>query len=104
MRFGCSIVPLLSGLSALGQMNTGEIAGRVQDPTSSALPSATIVAQHVDTVQKFTTFSNSSGEYLFAQLPVGPYSLTASATDFNPRCRGLKSTPATACGATSAWS
>ncbi|HYL15902.1 MAG TPA: carboxypeptidase regulatory-like domain-containing protein [Terriglobales bacterium] len=82
MRFGCSIVLLLSGLSALGQMNTGEISGRVQDPTSSALPGATIVAQHLETGQKFTTVSNSSGEYLFAQLPVGPYSFTANATDF----------------------
>jgi hypothetical protein len=63
-------------------MNTGELSGRVQDPTSSALPGATIAAQQAETGQKFTTISNSSGEYLFAQLPVGAYSLSVSAPDF----------------------
>jgi Carboxypeptidase regulatory-like domain len=63
-------------------MNTGELSGRVQDLSSGALPGATIVAQQIETGQKFTAVSNNSGEYLFAQLPVGVYSLTASAPDF----------------------
>jgi hypothetical protein len=41
-----------------------------------------IVAQHLDTGQKRTTVSNSSGEYLFAQLPIGLYALIVSAPDF----------------------
>jgi Carboxypeptidase regulatory-like domain len=63
-------------------MNTGEIAGSIQDPSGAALPAATIVAQHAETGRKFTAVTNTSGEYLFAQLPVGVYSLTVSATDF----------------------
>ena len=77
-----SCVILLSGLFAWGQMNTGEISGSVQDPSSSVLPGATIVAQHAETGQKFTAISNSSGEYLLAQLPVGAYSLTVGAANF----------------------
>lgn len=74
---------LSMGLSlASGQMNTGEISGSVQDPTGSVLPGATIVAQQAETAQKFVAVTNSSGEYLFPQLPVGVYSLTVTASNF----------------------
>jgi hypothetical protein len=46
------------------------------------LPGATIIAQQAGTGQKFSAVSNSSGEYLFAQLPVGVYSLSVSAASF----------------------
>ena len=82
MRTATSLAFFLSGLAAFGQMNTGEISGSVQDPTDSALPEATIIAEQAETGQKFTAVSNSSGEYLFAHLPVGVYSLTVSATNF----------------------
>ena len=83
-------------------MNTGEISGNVQDLSRSALPGATIIAQQAGTGLTFTTVANGSGEYLFAQLPVGVYSLSVSATISNsPRCRGWKSTPAIGCGAIS---
>lgn len=77
-----SLTLLLIGFVALGQMNTGELSGSVQDLSSGVLPGATIVAEHLETAQKFTAVSNSSGEYLFAQLSVGVYSLTVSATNF----------------------
>src|SRR5580700_10568553 len=75
-------VALLGLWLASGQMNTGEISGSVQDPSGSVLPGATIVAQQAETAQKFTAVTNSSGEYLFPQLPVGVYSLSATATNF----------------------
>jgi hypothetical protein len=46
------------------------------------LPGATIIAEQVETGRKFTRTSNSSGEYLFTQLPVSVYSLTVNATNF----------------------
>jgi hypothetical protein len=82
MRTAASVAFFLSGLAALGQMNTGEISGSIQDPTHSALPGATIIADQAETGHKFTAVSNNSGEYLFTQLPVGVYSLTVSATNF----------------------
>ncbi len=82
MRSVHSLALVLSGFVAFGQMNTGEISGNVQDLSNGVLPDATIVAQHAETRQKFTAVSNSSGEYLFAQLPVGVYSLTVSVLDF----------------------
>ena len=77
-----SLALLLSGSSAWAQMNTGEISGGVQDATRSALPGATVIARHADTGQTFIALSNDSGEYLFAQLPVGAYSISVSATNF----------------------
>lgn len=82
MRWLCSFALLLSGQYAFAQMNTGEISGSVQDRSGGALPSAMVVAQQADTGRKFNALSNSSGEYLFGQLPVGRYSISVSATNF----------------------
>jgi len=82
MRLTWHQAVVFSAVLAFGQMNTGEISGSEQDVSNSALPGATIVAQHSDTGQKFTAVSNSSGEYLFPQLPVGVYSISVSATNF----------------------
>jgi len=73
---------LLAAMRLCGQMNTGEIAGSVQDALGGALPGATVVAELAQTGQKFTTTSNSSGRYLLTQLPVGTYSLKVSAVSF----------------------
>ena len=82
MRSVYSLTFLLGGVVAFGQMNTGELSGSVQDASRGLLPGAMIVAQHLETGQKFTAVANTSGEYLLPQLPVGVYSLTASAADF----------------------
>ena len=66
----------------LGQMNTDEIAGSIQDALGGALPGATVVAELAQTRQKFTTTSNSSGQYLLTQLPIGTYSLRVNAPSF----------------------
>ncbi|HEY2843740.1 MAG TPA: TonB-dependent receptor [Bryobacteraceae bacterium] len=63
-------------------MNTGEIAGSVQDALGGALPGATIAAEQTQTGQKFTTTSNRAGQYLLAQLPIGQYSIKVSAPNF----------------------
>ena len=77
-----ALLPLLGALCLLGQMNTGEIAGSVQDALGGALPGATVVAEQAQTGQKFTTTTNSSGQYLLTQLPIGTYSLKVNATNF----------------------
>src|SRR5215472_8715926 len=82
MRLHAAILLLLCGTPAFGQMNTAEIRGIVLDPSGGALPAAMILARNEETGQKLTTTTNSAGEYLFAQVPVGAYSLAASATNF----------------------
>jgi len=80
LRFALALI--LSEAFALGQMNTGEIAGSIQDASGAVLPAATLVAEQTETGQKFTAISNNSGEYLFGLLPVGVYSITVSAPNF----------------------
>jgi hypothetical protein len=81
MRLLCSLA-FLGGWVAWGQMNTGEIAGSVRDLSGGVLPGAALIVQQAGTGQRFTASSNSSGEYLFAQLPVGAYAMTVSASNF----------------------
>ncbi|HLK49959.1 MAG TPA: carboxypeptidase regulatory-like domain-containing protein [Bryobacteraceae bacterium] len=77
-----SAIALFVTSSAWGQMNTAEVGGLIQDATGGALPGVTVVLQQAETGQQFTTTSNAIGEYLLAQLPLGAYSLTASALNF----------------------
>lgn len=78
----------LAGILAFGaapgssQMNTGEIDGVVRDPTGAVVLDATVTAIEAGTQLKYTTKTNSSGEYLLAQLPVGRYNLTVSLQGF----------------------
>jgi len=78
-----AFLPLFLGaLSLFAQMNTGEIAGSVQDALGGVLPGATVIAEQAQIGQKFTTTTNSSGQYLLTQLPIGTYSLKVNATNF----------------------
>ncbi len=64
------------------QMNTGEIDGIVRDPTGAVVLNASVTAVETSTQLKYTTKTNSSGEYLLAQLPVGQYNLTVNLQGF----------------------
>jgi hypothetical protein len=64
------------------QMNTGEIDGIVRDPTAAVVVNATVTAVESGTQLKYTTKTNTSGEYLLAQLPVGQYTLTVNLEGF----------------------
>jgi len=60
----------------------GRIKGTVTDPTGAVLGKITVVATNQDTGVKFTTVSSSDGTYVFNQLPIGTYSISASSTGF----------------------
>jgi hypothetical protein len=75
-------VVFFCAVAAYAQINSGEISGTVRDQLEGLVPGATVIAQQAGTGQKFTTQTNSAGEYLFPQLPVGLYSLRAGATSF----------------------
>jgi hypothetical protein len=81
IRSWIAIPALIAGIAS-GQMNTGELGGTVTDPSGALLPNATIAAELSSTGLKFTALSNSAGTYLFAQLPVGEYSISVTSTNF----------------------
>lgn len=60
----------------------GRIRGTVTDPAGAVIPNAQMVATNQDTGVKFTTTSQSNGGYTFQQLPIGTYTISASAPGF----------------------
>ncbi len=68
-------------LSQAADVNA-RIRGTVTDPGGAVVTKAVITATNANTGAKFTTTSQGDGGYLFAQLPVGTYNITAVAPGF----------------------
>lgn len=75
--FAVSLCP--AGLRAQA---TGEITGRIADPSGAVVPNAKVTATHVETGVSQSTVTSSSGTYTIPSLLVGTYKVTASAQGF----------------------
>jgi len=73
---------VLLSAAAFPQATTGDISGLVVDKTNSVVANAKVVATHTDTNKSFTATTNAGGEFRFINLPVGSYTLTATAQGF----------------------
>lgn len=89
MRFAKVFLAVLSVLSVALPLPTihaanvnARIKGVVTDPGGAAVVNAQIAAKNDATGVQFTTVSGADGGYLFAQLPVGSYTVTATAQGF----------------------
>jgi Carboxypeptidase regulatory-like domain len=67
---------------AYGQAISGNLTGTVSDPAGAAVNGAQVQATNVDTGQQITTTTKGSGDYLFSNLPVGTYTVSATAPTF----------------------
>ena len=78
---GCLAVfiALVAGASA---QDNAAITGNVLDPSGAAVTNASIQITNVATGQTRQVTSNSAGVYLFPNVGVGTYTLTASASGF----------------------
>lgn len=70
----------LSGLYA--QTGQGVVTGDVSDPSGGSVPSAAITLRNQDTGIEQKEVTNRQGEYRFALVPPGMYSITVSSTGF----------------------
>ena len=68
--------------SAHAADTNGRIKGTVADSTNAVIPGATVTATNTQTGVKFTTKSLKNGDYLFPELPIGSYSISADAPGF----------------------
>ena len=68
-------------VKAAGQVDTGVLDGVIVDPTGALVPRATVSVSNVQTGERQTLHTDESGRYSFA-VPVGRYTLGASATGF----------------------
>src|SRR5581483_10475918 len=80
-----SLFVVLSGFSviALGQGGTGELTGRVTDPSGAVVPNVSVTLTNSATGEKRTTVTNSAGTYNFPAVPVvGAYTVRIAAKGF----------------------
>ncbi|MBI4474113.1 MAG: carboxypeptidase regulatory-like domain-containing protein, partial [Acidobacteria bacterium] len=61
---------------------TGQISGRVTDPTSAVLPGVEVTVTQTGTGLARTAVTNETGAYTFPNLAVGPYRLEAMLSGF----------------------
>jgi len=87
VRFRQLILAALLAVSTVsavrGQSTFATLTGVVSDPTGAVVPNTSIEITLVDRNQKFTTTSNDIGNYTFANIPNGRYTLVAKAPGFN---------------------
>jgi hypothetical protein len=73
---------LASLLPAYAADVNGRIKGTITDPTGAVVPSVPVTATNQATGVKYRTVSQPDGGYIFQQLPVGTYTVTAQAPGF----------------------
>jgi hypothetical protein len=72
---------LLCSVSLFGQ-ETATITGTVADPSGSVIPGAKITVTNAGTGQVRNVETNSSGNFIVPDLPIGTYSVRAEAPGF----------------------
>jgi hypothetical protein len=69
---------------AFGQNTTSSIEGTITDPNGAVVPNATVTARSTGTTTGYnaTATTDSNGYFIFASVPVGTYSVTATGSGF----------------------
>ncbi len=79
---GLTLVSILVGVSAYGQIGTSTITGRVTDPTGAVVPGVQIAVVNTATNFTFSAVTNEQGLYRVQSLQPGPYRVTMKASGF----------------------
>src|SRR5437588_702374 len=73
---------LIFPLRASAQVDAGAISGTVKDSSGGVVPGAKVTLTNEDTGQQLSTTSSSAGEYVFAPIKIGHYSVSAELQGF----------------------
>ena len=65
-----------------GQFDSGQISGYLRDASQAVVAGGSVVAVNEGNREKWQTTTNSNGYYVFANLPVGTYSISAEVQGF----------------------
>jgi hypothetical protein len=86
LHFWQRVAVVIGLMAALGTAYAADVNGRIKgvvtDPQGAVVAGVRITATNAATGIKFDTVSASDGVYLFPDLPVGTYSITATAPAF----------------------
>jgi hypothetical protein len=75
--FALAVVPLF------GQFDTAEVLGTVRDKTGGVVPRAALTLLNVDTGILAKTTADDSGNYMFSNVKIGRYKVTAEMKGFS---------------------
>ena len=75
-------ITVISASWAFAQLTTADILGTVTDATGAIVPNAAVIITNLGTNEKRTGQTNNAGDYSFALLPVGHYSVSIKAKGF----------------------
>ena len=78
----CIAASLFLGVFALAQYTTASLGGTVLDKSGATIAGAQVTVRNIDTGLAQETQSDTSGAFLFPQLPIGNYELISSYTGF----------------------
>ncbi|HKM47109.1 MAG TPA: carboxypeptidase-like regulatory domain-containing protein, partial [Terriglobales bacterium] len=73
---------LALAFSAFAQVENGQFSGTVTDQTGAAIANAKVTVTNPATNSTVSVTTNSSGNYIARELPVGSYKLTVEASGF----------------------
>src|SRR5215813_5681405 len=77
------VLLLVAALSGYAQTSTsGSITGTVVDSQHATVPNATVTAKEQQQQFTYTTKSDESGHFFFAQVPPGTYTVQVQAPGF----------------------
>src|SRR5579863_603225 len=77
-----SLCVLVFALTAIAQIQNGQFAGTVTDPSGAAVANAKITIVNSGTGLSVIATSNATGAYQVSELPPGTYKITVEATGF----------------------
>jgi hypothetical protein len=86
--FWAVLVLLLAGLPSRSFAQNATIVGTVTDPSGSVIPNVSVGVTNTDTGRTITFPTNEDGQFVVPDLPVGHYSVKATADGFRAAERG----------------
>jgi len=83
LRFSLiSLCIVMFALTSMAQIQNGQFAGTITDPSGAAVANAKVTITSQATNLSFTTTTNQAGVYTAKELPVGTYKITVEAAGF----------------------
>jgi outer membrane receptor protein involved in Fe transport len=83
-RSGILVLAALYSSSLYAQSPLGAITGTISDSQGARVPNVEVVATNTNTNLTYRATSSEDGSYSLPNLPIGPYSVAASAPGFKP--------------------
>src|SRR5271169_2524652 len=89
---GLGVVALLLFPIPIGATNLGSVRGIVHDPEHRPIDGATVTLRDQSSTWSASTQSDSDGEFHFADVPVGDYTVKVTAPGFDDQEKSISVT------------